>query len=191
MNIPINSVMGYIGLALLVFGVFMVLAGFDVISIQQVTVKKGRKTWVLGIVFALLGIWLLLPEFGTSTTTTDSPTAIPLAATEILQPDQQAKCGTLKLEAILPSTIVENEMREYKLIGAGFCGDTSISIATLAFVGNDPQNTPNGLPSKVSSDGTWMTVYINPTSAPDQNGVEVQVKNPDGNSASLFAGYQR
>ena len=66
MTIPINSIMGYIGLALLVFGVFMVLAGFDVISIQQVTVRKGRKTWALGIVFALLGIWLLLPEFETT-----------------------------------------------------------------------------------------------------------------------------
>jgi hypothetical protein len=49
-----------------VFGVFMVLAGFEVISIQQVTVRKGRKTWILGIVFALLGIWLLLPELGTT-----------------------------------------------------------------------------------------------------------------------------
>ena len=66
MNIPINSIVGYIGLALLVFGVFMVLAGFDVISIQQVTVRKGRKTWILGITFALLGTWLLLPELGTT-----------------------------------------------------------------------------------------------------------------------------
>jgi len=66
MNIPVNSIVGYIGLALLVFGVFMVLAGFDVISIQQVTVRKGKKTWILGIVFALLGVLLLLPELGSS-----------------------------------------------------------------------------------------------------------------------------
>jgi len=72
MTIPINSVVGYIGLALLVFGVFMVLAGFDVISIQQVTVSKGRKTWALGIVFTLVGIWLLLPEFGTTAPAADT-----------------------------------------------------------------------------------------------------------------------
>ena len=72
MTIPINSIMGYIGLALLVFGAFMVLAGFDVISIQQVTVRKGKKTWILGIVFALLGIWLLLPELGTTAPATSS-----------------------------------------------------------------------------------------------------------------------
>lgn len=191
MNIPTNTIMGFIGFALLAFGAFMILAGFDVISIQQVTVKKGRRTWILGFIFALVGIWLLLPEFRTSTTTPALPTTIALDSTEILQPDQQAKCGTLKLEAILPSAIVENEMREYKLIGAGFCSDTSISIATLAFVGNDPPNTPNGLPIKVSSDGTWMTVYINPAFAPGQNGVDIQIINPDGNSASLFVGYQR
>lgn len=85
MNIPINSVMGYIGLALLVFGVFMVLAGFDVISIQQVTVRKGRKTWILGFVFALLGIWLLLPEFGTTPSVNSSlePSESLLVATTV------------------------------------------------------------------------------------------------------------
>jgi len=72
-DIPINSIMGYIGLALLVFGVFMVLAGLDIISVQQVTVKKGRRTWIMGIVFALIGIGLLLPEFRTTTPTTGIP----------------------------------------------------------------------------------------------------------------------
>ncbi len=81
MNIPINSVLGYIGLALLVFGVFMVLAGLDVISIQQVTVRKGKKTWILGIVFALLGIWMLLPELRTTPPAVSSPeTPEPLPA---------------------------------------------------------------------------------------------------------------
>lgn len=90
MNIPINSVLGYIGLALLVFGVFMVLAGLDVISIQQVTVRKGKKTWILGIVFTLLGVWLLLPEIRITTPANGSlespgplpvPTAVSMPAT--------------------------------------------------------------------------------------------------------------
>lgn len=88
MNIPINSIAGYIGLALLVFGVFMVLAGFDVISIQQVTVRKGKKTWILGIVFALLGVWLLLPELGTSAPAVGSlePSEPMLAPTTVSKP---------------------------------------------------------------------------------------------------------
>ena len=89
MNIPINSIVGYIGLALFVFGVFMVLAGFDVISIQQVTVRKGKKTWILGIAFALLGIWLLLPEIGTTAPTVGSlepsePLLVPTAVSNPL-----------------------------------------------------------------------------------------------------------
>lgn len=190
MNIPINSIMGYIGLALLVFGAFMVLAGFDVISIQQVTVRKGRKTWILGIVFALLGIWLLLPELGTSTPTTASPTAITLPTTEILQPDQQAKCGTLKLDAINPPAVLENETREYKLTGSGFCHDTEITISGYAWVGNFPESI-NSQPIEVSSDGTWLTVYINHVLDPDQSGGYITVKNPDGNTASLYVNYQK
>ena len=190
MNIPINSIMGYIGLALLVFGAFMILAGFDVISIQQVTVRKGRKTWILGIAFALLGIMLLLPEFRTSTPATPSPTTIALSPTEILQPDQQATCGTLKLDAISPPAVLEGEPREYKLTGSGFCNDTAIYISGYASVGNSPQST-NSQPIEVSSDGTWLSVYINPDHAPNQSGAYITVENPDGNTTSLYVNYQR
>ena len=190
MTIPIDSILGYIGLALLVFGIFMVLAGFDVISIQQVTVRKGRKTWILGIVFALFGIILLFPEIRTSTPSAASPTAIALATTEILQPDQQAKCGTLKLDAISPPAVLENESREYKLIGSGFCNETIITISGYAWVGNSPQST-NSQPIEVSSDGTWLTVYINHVLDPDQSGGYVTVENPNGNTASLYVNYQK
>lgn len=71
MTIPTNTVTGFIGFALLAFGAFMVLTGLDIISIQQVTVKKGRRTWILGFVFALVGVWLLLPEFNTKAPAAD------------------------------------------------------------------------------------------------------------------------
>lgn len=80
MNVQLNSVTSYIGLALLAFGGFMILAGFDIISIQQVTVKKGHRTWIMGIVFALVGMGLLFPEFRTTTPTMGSPET-PLEAT--------------------------------------------------------------------------------------------------------------
>jgi len=93
MNIPINSVMGYIGLALFVFGVFMLLAGFDIISIQQVTVRKGKRTWILGIIFAVLGIWLLLPEFASTAPDVGSlepsePLPVPTAVSKPLDSGQ-------------------------------------------------------------------------------------------------------
>ena len=64
-NIPINSTGGFIGLALLVIGGFMVLAGVGIISIQQVTVKQGRATWVVGVLLAVGGAFLLYPELST------------------------------------------------------------------------------------------------------------------------------
>jgi hypothetical protein len=62
-NLGINSTSGLIGLGLALIGFFLILAGFGIISIEKITVQQGKITWILGIVFALLGIWLLLPEF--------------------------------------------------------------------------------------------------------------------------------
>jgi len=190
MDIPINSLRDYIGLILLALGGFMILAGFGVISVNQVTVHQGRRTWAIGIAFALIGIIILLPEFRTSTPTIASPTAIALSTTEILQPDQQAKCGTLKLDAISPPAVLENESREYKLIGSGFCNDTKITISGYAWTGNFPQSN-NSQPIEVSSDGTWLTVYMNHVLDPDQSSGYVTVTNPDGNTASLYVNYQK
>lgn len=66
MNIPIGSTTGFIGLGLLLLGGFMILAGFDIIRIEKVTVKQGRTTWVVGIIFAVLGLVLFLPEITSS-----------------------------------------------------------------------------------------------------------------------------
>jgi hypothetical protein len=65
-NLTFDSIGGFIGLALLAIGGFMILAGVGIISIQQVTVKQGRITWVLGLAMAAVGLVLLLPEFSTS-----------------------------------------------------------------------------------------------------------------------------
>ena len=65
-NIPIQTTTGFIGLGLLVFGGFMVLAGLDIISIEKISVNQGKRTWIVGLVFAILGLALLFPEFGLS-----------------------------------------------------------------------------------------------------------------------------
>jgi len=59
---PVNTLTGFIGFALLVFGLFLLLAGFQIISVEKVSVTPGKRTWGLGILFALLGIVFLLPE---------------------------------------------------------------------------------------------------------------------------------
>jgi hypothetical protein len=78
-DIPVSSPLGYIGVFLLILGIFLILAGFDIIKIQQVTVMSGKKTYVAGLIFTLIGISSLLLEAsgfltripGTSPITTD------------------------------------------------------------------------------------------------------------------------
>jgi len=164
------------------------------IKIPSISRQARNLATILGVV--LIGISILtyfLKPLNAQGVDIPIPpsTDIALTSTEALQINQKAICGVLQLDAIRPSAILENETREYRLIGAGFCEDTSISIATGAFVGNDPAKSANGLPIEVSSDGTWLTVYIYTIFAPDQNSVEVTVRNPDGNSASLLVNYQR
>lgn len=85
MNIPIDSPLAFIGFLCLAIGAFMVLAGLDIIRIQQVTVKQGRRTWIVGVVFAVVGLALLYPELITPDTvrTDDGGTAsAPASSTE-------------------------------------------------------------------------------------------------------------
>ena len=85
MNIPIQSPLAFIGFLCLAIGAFMVLAGLDIIRIQQVTVKQGRRTWIVGVVFAVVGLALLYPELITpDTESTDDGDAAsaPAASTE-------------------------------------------------------------------------------------------------------------
>lgn len=55
-DIPVSSPLGYIGVFLLILGIFLILAGFNIIKIQQVTVASGKKTYVFGIIFTLVGL---------------------------------------------------------------------------------------------------------------------------------------
>ena len=53
-GIPVNSVTGFIGLALLVFGLFLLLTGMQIIKIEKVSVAPGVRTWGVGIVFGII-----------------------------------------------------------------------------------------------------------------------------------------
>lgn len=162
------------------------------IKIPSISKQARNLSTISGIV--LIGISVFAYFFNPlpiQVLSTLSPASTEIILTSTTESQEKAICGTLRIDAIRPSAILENETREYKIIGAGFCEDTSISIATGAFVGNDPGSSPNGSPIEVSDDGAWLTVYISPISAPNKTNVEIIITNPDGNSASLFVGYQR
>lgn len=61
-QIPVTSPLGYVGVSLLLFGFFLVLAGLGIVEIKQITVKPGLKTWGFGGILVTIGIGFLLPD---------------------------------------------------------------------------------------------------------------------------------
>jgi hypothetical protein len=53
------TLLGYLGLIALGLGVFLALAGFDIIKVEKVSVKTGRTTWVLGVFLIIIGCALV------------------------------------------------------------------------------------------------------------------------------------
>ncbi|TFH36972.1 MAG: hypothetical protein E4G99_03660 [Anaerolineales bacterium] len=193
-SLSVNSIPSFFGVVALLAGSFLILTGLGIVKIEKITVTPGKLTWGFGILLSIVGIVLLWPEIQSYLSNGNAPaptsTAIVLESTEASQQDQQGECGILKLDAIHPPTFLENEPTQYKLMGSGFCNGTAIVISTSARVGSSPQSI-NSQPSEVSSDGTWLTVYINPVPEPDQDGAYLTVENPGGNTASLYVDYQR
>jgi hypothetical protein len=65
----------YLGVLLLIGGVLLVLSGFEIIKLQQVSVRPGKLTCTIGLVAAILGVVLMLRS-GQS-----SPEVVPLIST--------------------------------------------------------------------------------------------------------------
>jgi hypothetical protein len=62
-DIPTTSPLGYVGVILLLLGVFFLITGFGLIKIQNISVKPGRQTWGVGVFMILLGIASVIPDF--------------------------------------------------------------------------------------------------------------------------------
>jgi len=58
-SIPVNTALGFIGFLLVLVGGFLLLAGLGIVGVEKISVKPGKPTWILGGVFAILGILLI------------------------------------------------------------------------------------------------------------------------------------
>lgn len=80
------SLLVFFGAAALLFGFFLLLAGFGIIKIDKITVEQGGKTWMVGLLMVFVGTGLLtidtlasagkMPFFSTPTPTAYSPGTI-------------------------------------------------------------------------------------------------------------------
>jgi hypothetical protein len=63
-QLPVNSIVGFLGVLLLIFGFFLALAGTQILSIERVSVAPGRKTWGFGLLLLVLGLSLVIVDTG-------------------------------------------------------------------------------------------------------------------------------
>jgi len=196
-NIPIDTTAGFIGLGLLVIGGFMILAGFDIINIEKVTVKQGSRTWIVGIIFAVIGIVMLFPEFTSTFEAADAEVAaesMPTVVTSTTELSESfLECGDLEISSIQPPALLEGEMQLYTVVGSGFCSSTKVFLDCLAWIGKSAGiGTADGTPASVSADGKELTVYIYLEPQSDsQLGVDLGVENPGSQAAILNVEFQR
>lgn len=62
MNIPENPSIGYIAIILFLIGLFLFISGLNIIKVEKITVSKGFKTWIIGLILMVAGILTGIPE---------------------------------------------------------------------------------------------------------------------------------
>ena len=57
-SIPVNTLLGYIGVFLFFAGIVLCLCGLDILKLSIVTVKPSARTCVIGIIITIVGFLL-------------------------------------------------------------------------------------------------------------------------------------
>lgn len=56
MNIPENPSIVYVSIVLFLIGLFLFISGLNIIKVEKVTVARGTKTWVIGLILMVFSI---------------------------------------------------------------------------------------------------------------------------------------
>ncbi len=62
MNVPFESLLGFIGFAFLFIGLFLIFSSLNIIKLEKVVVVPGKKSCMFGVFFTLLGVLFLYME---------------------------------------------------------------------------------------------------------------------------------
>lgn len=176
------AILGIIG------GVALLTAFYGGLDVDRVRIPPLPKSvrFASGAIGGLLLIYVMWVTYQQT-----QPASTAMVSPVQTEPAVTGECGTLEVVSVNPRALLEEEMRMYKVFGAGFCADTTVAISGGAFVGSDPNIQANGQPAEVASDGTWLTVYIYPSAAPDEAGQSIRIRNPDNSMVELFVHFQR
>ncbi len=81
-SIPVHTAMGFVGLLLTALGVFLFLAGFNIIKIEKISVQGGKTTWIFGTVCVAIGLVLLITNESSRARQNSAQTAQPASTVE-------------------------------------------------------------------------------------------------------------
>jgi hypothetical protein len=60
-DIPVPEPLGYIGVVLVIFGIFLFIAGLGIINVDKIFIRSGKKTWGIGLFITFVGLLFLTP----------------------------------------------------------------------------------------------------------------------------------
>lgn len=58
MNIPENPSIIYVAIVLFLIGLFLFISGLNIVKIEKVTVTRGTRTWVIGLILMIFSVLL-------------------------------------------------------------------------------------------------------------------------------------
>lgn len=143
-SIPVATPLGYTGVFLVIAGIFLIIAGLDILKIEKLTVTTGRKTWVVGLLLAVIGTLFLLPDISLAINSS-------VVSTNIAVATQSAAHS-----AILPTNILPTETPPLATFTSTLASTTTLPPLVVASTGTLPPATlintltPTATPSLAS-----------------------------------------
>ena len=150
-DIPVSSVLGYFGVASILFSGFLILSGFKILRVEQITVAPGARTWGLGIFLGLVGVALLVLDIllGSSEPPTPAPVAVVVPTSATLP--AVAATATLVSPSATPTptglSVAREDVQEPAETPTSVPKDTPVFIPTATLTPPPPADeTPTPIP---------------------------------------------
>lgn len=96
----------------------------------------------------------------------------------------------LRVDRIEPAAIEANRIRRYRLLGAGFTKDVSVSLDAASFVGSSLSRDSDRHPAEVDPQGQWVDVFISVMHVPGRDRVLIKLTNEHNQVAEFTAPVQ-
>jgi hypothetical protein len=96
----------------------------------------------------------------------------------------------LRIDRLKPPVIEANRIRRYRLHGAGFTKDLSITLNAPSFVGSSLSRDSDQHPAEVDPNGQWADVFLSVRPVAGRHSVALRLTNESNQTARSSAPVQ-